>query len=185
MPLAYAAEASAFTVGDLQSVYDWVSENCAQKHGPDLARCAFSYKCKNMTEQNLGLCRDCDPDVVDAPTKAFRRQKLNGDEETVLMGSVNWGSRYEVGPTLDTVEHKCTVFYNASWVQDPRLYSSREWIQSPWIFENQTVVGLTHMEHHCDDLGSNGSISCAALNLSSGEGTCNAVVLISFHLLLL
>ena len=115
--LAFAnAKPSARTVGDLQFVYDWAAENCAQKHPPDLARCSFSFKCKNMTEQNLGLCRDCDPDVVDAPTKAFRRRSQHGGEETVLMGSVNWGSRYEVGPTLDTVKHNCTVFYNARQV---------------------------------------------------------------------
>ena len=35
------------------------------------------------------------------------------------------------------------------------------------------------MEHHCDALGSNGSLSCAALNLSSGEGDFSAVTLLS------
>ena len=47
---------SARTVGDLQTVYDWRSENCAQRHPPDRERCAFSFKCKNMTAQNTGLC---------------------------------------------------------------------------------------------------------------------------------
>jgi hypothetical protein len=45
-----------------------------------------------MTGQNLGLglCRDCDPDVVDAPTKAFRmRTALQAGEGTVLTGSAN------------------------------------------------------------------------------------------------
>ena len=77
-------------------------------------------------------CRDCDPDVVDAPTKAFRRRGLSGEEETVLMGSVNWGSRGDVGPTLDSVKHTCDVYYNKTWRQEPWLYASREWIQSPW-----------------------------------------------------
>jgi hypothetical protein len=171
---------SAATVGDLQPVYDWPTQNCAQEHQPDKNRCAFSFKCKNMTEQNIGLCRDCDPDVVDAPTKAFRRPKLHGaGEETALTGSVNWGSRYDIGPDLDSVKHNCDVYYNASWRQEPQLYASREWIQSPWIFANQTAVGLTHMEHHCDAQGSAGSLSCAALNLSSGQGDFSAVTLLS------
>eukprot|EP01044_Picomonas_judraskeda_P008983 COSAG03_NODE_1064_length_4925_cov_1382.405097_3_plen_110_part_00 len=84
-----------------------------------------------MTEQNTGECRDCDPDVVDAPTKAFRRHSTadGQQEETVLTGSVNWGSRAQIGPTLDTVKHNCDVYYNASWRQEPELYASREWIQ--------------------------------------------------------
>ena len=174
-----AAAPSARTLGDLQSVYDWPSENCAQRHPPDRARCAFSFKCKNMTQQNLGLCRDCDPDVVDAPTKAFRRSARGGGEETVLTGSVNWGSRAQVGPELDRVRHSCDVYYNASWRQEPRLYASREWIQSPWLFENQSAVALTHMEHHCDDAGSDGSLSCPALNLSVGGGDFSAVTLLA------
>ena len=44
-------------------------------------------------------------------------------EETVLTGSVNWGSRAQIGPTLDhaldTVKHNCAVYYNASWRQEP------------------------------------------------------------------
>jgi hypothetical protein len=119
--------------------------------------------------------------VVDAPTKAFRRRRQgqgrnSSSVETVLTGSVNWGSRYDVGPTLDRVQHECTVYYNASWRQEPWLYASREWIQSPWIFDaNQSMVGLTHMEHHCDEAGSDGALSCAALNLSVGGGDFSAV----------
>jgi hypothetical protein len=177
---ATSAAPSARTVGEIQSVYDWKTENCAQKHMPDKSRCAFSFKCKNMTEQNMGLCRDCDPDVVDAPTKAFRRKDATGTaEETVLTGSVNWGSRADIGETLDSVKHNCDVYYNASWRQEPELYASREWIQSPWMFENQSAVALTHMEHHCDMAGSEGSLSCAALNLSSGGGDFSAVTLLA------
>ena len=246
-------EASGATVGDMQPVYDWRTQNCAQRHPPDRERCAFSFKCKNMTAQNVGLCRDCDPDVVDAPTKAFRRLRGGGaggdrETETVLTGSVNWGSRYDlgsrfctkntisegtqsgqptvssgryiitvlrygyrwlilqlcgcsgptvtfgnhlgssyktsnlgydVGPSLDRVRHECAVYYNASWRQEPRLYASREWIQSPWIFANQTVVALTHMEHHCDAAGSERSPSCAQLNLTVGGGDFSAVTLLA------
>ena len=179
LAISSAGRPSARTVGDMQSVYDWPTQNCAQRHEKDTNRCAFSFKCKNMTEQNLGLCRDCDPDVVDAPTKAFRRKTPQGGEETVLTGSVNWGSRYDVGATLDSVKHNCSVYYNASWQQQPNLYASREWIQSPWVFENQTVVGLTHMEHHCDADGSQGSLSCVALNLSLGGGDFSAVTLLA------
>ena len=170
---------NAATVGDIQSVYDWPNENCAQHHAPDLARCAFSFKCKNMTEQNLGSCRDCDPDVVDAPTKAYRRRRSSGGEETVLQGSVNWGSRAQIGLALDSVKHSCEVYYNATWRQEPQLYASREWIQSPWIFPNQSMIGLTHMEHHCDTAGSDGSLSCQALNLSVGGGDFSAVTLLA------
>jgi hypothetical protein len=116
--LPYNAESvGARLVGDLQYVYDWTTEHCP-KH-PDYNRCVYSFKCKNMTEQNLNLCRDCDPDVVDAPPKAFRRLKqpmsvsatsLEGVEyETVLTGSVNWGSRAQVGPDLESVKHTCDV----------------------------------------------------------------------------
>ena len=171
---------AAATVGDIQPVYDWRTQNCAaRRHAPDTSRCAFSFKCKNTTAENTGQCRDCDPDVVDAPTKAFRRRGGAGVVETVLTGSVDWGSRYDVGPTLDSVEHACPVYYNGTALQQPRLYASREWIQSPWIFENQTVVGLTHMEHHCDDQGSAGSLSCPALNLTLGGGDFSAVTLLA------
>eukprot|EP00729_Bicosta_minor_P025903 gene25903-8250_t len=150
-------------------VYNWDVEHCP-KH-PDYNRCAFSFKCKNMTAQNLNLCRDCDPDVPDAPSKAFRRVKsyetvLTQSYETVLTQSVNWGSRPNVGPDLNSVKHDCNnVYYNKTWLQEPSLYASREWIQSPWAFDaNETVVGLTHMEHH---------------NLTTGVGDFSAVTLLS------
>ena len=185
IPAAEPLVASARTVGDLQSVYDWQTQNCAEERarqngGPDLGRCAFSFKCKNMTAQNTGACRDCDPDVVDAPTKAFRRSTADqSGVETVLTGSVNWGSRADVGATLDSVAHSCDVYYNASWQQAPALYASREWIQSPWIFANQSGVALTHMEHHCDTAGSDGSLSCQELNLTVGQGDFSAVTLLA------
>lgn len=97
-------------------VYNWDVEHCP-KH-PDYNRCAFSFKCKNMTAQNLNLCRDCDPDVPDAPSKAFRRVKsdetvLTQSYETVLTQSVNWGSRPNVGPDLNSVKHDCNnIYYN-------------------------------------------------------------------------
>lgn len=152
---------SGTVVGDFQFVYDWTHEHCP-KH-PDHVKCAYSFKCRNVTEQNLNLCRDCDPDVVDAPTKAFRRTSKNGIEETVLLGSVNWGSRAQIGPTLNTVHHTCDVYYNKTWIQQDSMYASREWIQGTWAFPNQTVVALTHMEHH---------------NLTTGRGDFSAVTLL-------
>lgn len=152
---------SGKVIDDLQFVYDWTSEHCP-KH-PDRSRCLYSYKCRNITEQNLNLCRDCDPDVVDAPTKAFRRTSKSGNEETVLLGSVNWGSRAQIGPTLNMVRHTCDVYYNKTWIQQDSMYASREWIQGTWAFPNQTVVALTHMEHH---------------NLTTGAGDFSAVTLL-------
>ena len=51
--------------------------------------------------------------------------------------------------------------------------------QSPWVFANQSAVALTHMEHHCDMAGSDGSLSCPALNLSVGGGDFSAVTLLA------
>ena len=48
----------------------------------------------------------CDPDVVDAPMKAYRTR----DGTVRLLGPVDLGSRAMVGPSLDSLIHSCYVY---------------------------------------------------------------------------
>jgi hypothetical protein len=60
----------------------------------------------------------------------------------------NLGSRYSAGDRLSALKHACHVYHNSTYDPDFANYASNEWINSAWIFANQTVVGLTHMEFH-------------------------------------
>jgi len=127
---------AASITGEAVSVFDWRTQHCPGLRG------VFETKGRCPNDVALG----CDPDVTDAPMKAYR----NGSGVVVLQAPLELGARAMVGPSLSKLHHDCHIYANStakmSW--DPALNACREWNQSPYAFKNNSVYALTHMEYH-------------------------------------
>jgi hypothetical protein len=86
----------------------------------------------------------CDPDVSDAPIKAFRTRS----DDVMVVASCDLGSRAFTGPSLGQARHSCNVYFNSTLDYDMSMSACREWIQSPFTFPNGSTYALTHMEYH-------------------------------------
>lgn len=128
----YAALAapSAKLSAPLTFVYDWRNEHC-----PSFSH--FNPSCNPDVRYN------CDPDVADAPVRAWS----NGTAVNML-ASVDLGSRGLSGRDLLHVLHSCHVYANSTNLSSIPMYADREWVHSPYIFPNGSLVALTHMENH-------------------------------------
>lgn len=116
------------------SVYDWETEHCPGLRGD------FETNGRCAADVLIG----CDPDVPDAPLKAFR----NSSGSVVVLASCDLGSRALVGPSLASAKHTCGVYMNSTLDYKMADSADREWIQSPWAFKNGSIYALTHMEYH-------------------------------------
>ena len=115
-------------------VYNWRTDHCPGLRG----ELESGGRCPNDVQ--LG----CDPDVPDAPLKAFR----NASGTVVLLAPVDLGARSLVGPSLAAVRHDCHVYMNSTLDYDMADSACREWNQSPYAFPNGSIFALTHMEYH-------------------------------------
>jgi hypothetical protein len=125
--------AAAFTAAP-QPVYDWQRDHCPGLRG------SFETGGRCPNDVSIG----CDPDVPDAPLRAFR----NGSGSVVVLASVDLGSRALVGPSLASAQHTCAIYMNSTLDYKMADSADREWIQSPWVFPNGSIYALTHMEYH-------------------------------------
>ena len=155
-----ATTPSAHVLGPVEVVYDWERDHCDDGVEP------WQW------------------DVPDAPARMYRRAN-----ETVLIASVNLGSRANRGIDANHLKHTCEVYHNTTCGNqqfgpncegatavccDPSLWSDREWIYSPVYFpENDTLVALTHMEFHNQNLTR--ETSCSAIKTGSGACWFNAI----------
>ena len=126
---------AATLAGGLSVVYDFQRDHCASL--PELNGTG-SHPCP------LSVSPYCDADIPDGTLKAFR----TASGSVRMLQPDNLGARYLAGPSLGRLKHPCRVYHNSTY--DPAManYASNEWVMSPYIFPNQTVVGLTHMEFH-------------------------------------
>ena len=149
----------ATITGPPMALFDWSTDACPAVGG---RRGSFETQGRCANDVQLG----CDPDVADAPLKAFRpyagstqaptvsgRQRHSVDTDTdadsvMVLASVDLGSRGFVGPSLGGVHHSCAVYFNSTLSYDMALAACREWIQSPFTFPNGSTYALTHMEYH-------------------------------------
>ena len=155
-----AATPSSHVLGPVEIIYDWQRDHCDNGVEP------WQW------------------DVPDAPARMYRRSN-----ETVLIASVNLGSRANRGIDANHLKHTCEVYHNTTCGNqqfgpncegataiccDPSLWSDREWIYSPVYFpENDTLVALTHMEFHNQNLTR--ETSCSAIKTGSGACWFNAI----------
>ena len=128
---------SARAVGPPEPVFVWDRDACPPVGG---RRGAFETGGRCSNDVQFG----CDPDVADAPMKAFRRR----DGSVVLQAPGDLGARSFTGPSLDAVKHRCAVVLNSTSSFNMGLYACREWQQSPYTFPNGSTYALTHMEYH-------------------------------------
>lgn len=120
--------------GPPASAYDWETEHCPGVRGD------FETGGRCAADVLIG----CDPDVPDAPLKAFR----NSSGSVVVLASCDLGSRALIGPSLASAKHTCGIYMNSTLDYKMADSADREWIQSPWAFKNGSIYALTHMEYH-------------------------------------
>lgn len=152
--LAWVAQAapSAALSAPLTFVYNWRTEHC-----PSFA--VYNPAC------NPDVMYNCDPDVADAPLRAWR----NSSGAVNMLASVDLGSRGLAGPDLAHVRHNCHIYANSTNVSAVAMYADREWVHSPFAFANGTLVALTHMEDH-DPVTTAGRVVAVTLFASSDGG---------------
>ena len=115
-----AVPAAAIT-GPPNLVYDWASDHCPGKRGSWETRDPKTGIAACPNDVQLG----CDPDVPDAPMKAFR----NASGTVVLLAPLDLGSRSLVGPSLSDVRKDCHVNMNSTLDYKMSDSACREWIQ--------------------------------------------------------
>ena len=135
--VAASAGPSAAITAHPTSLFDWQRDACPAVHG---RRGSFETHGRCANDVQLG----CDPDVADAPIKAFR----NRSGEVVVVSSCDLGSRAFIGPSLGEAKHSCGIYYNSTLDYAMEMSACREWIQSPFAFPNGSTYALTHMEYH-------------------------------------
>ena len=87
----------------------------------------------------------CNIDISDSPSYAFR----NKSGTTMILASMNRGSRPMLGSDLLSAKHSCHFYANSSNDPDETKFSSHEWIKGVFPFHNNnTVYGLNDMEYH-------------------------------------
>eukprot|EP01084_Bolivina_argentea_P201834 344950_1 len=114
---------SARVISEPEVVYNWTAQHCPN-----------------------GLAH-YEWDVPDAPARAYKT-----NEGTIrLLASVNLGSRSNWNTSLEysQMHHDCNIYYNSTNNHNISMFSDREWIYSPYLFENTTnLYALLHMEFH-------------------------------------
>ena len=87
----------------------------------------------------------CNIDISDSPSYAFR----NKSGTTMILASMNRGSRPMLGSDLLSAKHSCHFYANSSNDPDETKFSSHEWIKGVFPFHNNnTIYGLNDMEYH-------------------------------------
>ena len=129
-----SGDASATVIGPPQEVYRWSTDHCPGFRG--------NFETHDRCPNDVAI--GCDPDVPDAPLKAFR----NASGAVVVVAPVDLGGRNLVGASLSSVKHDCHVMYNSTLDYNMAHNACREWNQSPFAFVNGTIFALTHMEFH-------------------------------------
>ena len=82
-----------------------------------------------------------DSDIPDTPARAFR--DADGNVQLVATHHIN---RRMIGPTLDLVEHDCSILMESDTDSDPSSYNNHEWISSVYTLDGQTIYALVHNE---------------------------------------
>ena len=81
-------------------------------------------------------------DVPDIPARAF----VDGDGLThMIVGSTDF--HWMTGPSVFNQTRNCTAAWNSTQNPDPGMFASAEWLDSPFVFPNGTVVALVHVEY--------------------------------------
>lgn len=127
---------SAAITGHPTVLFSWDQDACPAVHG---RRGNFETHGRCVNDVELG----CDPDVADAPIKAFRTSAND-----VVVARCDLGSRPFIGPSLGSARHSCHVYFNSTLDYNMAMSACREWIQSPFTFPNGSTYALTHMEYH-------------------------------------
>ena len=80
-------------------------------------------------------------DTPDIPTRAFQA----GDGVVhMITGSTSF--HWMTGPTVFNQTRNCSAAWNSTENPDPSVFASAEWLDSPHVFDNGTVVALVHTE---------------------------------------
>src|SRR4029078_8400183 len=89
----------------------------------------------------------CEPrDVPDDPAHAFRDAR--GDVHLI---SSHYVTHKDVGPELNTVQHRCPVSMKSTYNSNPSRYADKEWLFAPYTTDGTNVFALIHDEYHGDD----------------------------------
>ena len=81
-------------------------------------------------------------DVPDIPARTF----IDGDGLVhMIVGSTTF--HWMTGPSIFNQTRNCTVAWNETGDSNPALFAAAEWLDSPHVFENGTVVALIHTEY--------------------------------------
>ena len=81
-------------------------------------------------------------DTPDIPARAFVD---NDGLVHMIVGSTAFHRM--VGPTLFNQTRDCEPTWNSTQNPDPSMFASAEWLDSPHVFPNGTVVALAHVEY--------------------------------------
>ena len=81
-------------------------------------------------------------DVPDIPARAFVD---GGGVAHMIVGSTAFHRM--TGPTVFNQSRDCAAAWNSTQDPDPSHFASAEWLDSPHVFPNGTVVALVHVEY--------------------------------------
>jgi hypothetical protein len=81
-------------------------------------------------------------DVPDIPPRAFLD---DAGLAHMIVGSTAFHRM--TGPTVFNQTRSCTPTWNSTQDADPAMFASAEWLDSPHVFPNGTVVALVHVEY--------------------------------------
>lgn len=110
------------------------------------------------------ISKGCDCDIADAPVRAW----FDGTQVKML-ASVDLGSRYMVGESLNNLQHDCKLYANSTNDMDMSHFADHEWVHSSWYFpSNRSIYALTHNEYHCDREGCPAWPNATGLSFVSG-----------------
>ena len=91
-------------------------------------------------------------DIPDFPARAFR----DADGQVNLFAT-HYVNRRSVGPSLNSVKHRCDVVLRSGFNADPARFDDREWLAAPYTLDGRTVYSLVHNEYqgnthpgHCE-----------------------------------
>jgi hypothetical protein len=91
----------------------------------------------------------CDmADIPDAPARAFR----DADGKIQLIAS-HYISRRMIGDTLNSVKHKCDIIMNSHNDTNPSKFDYKEWINSLYTLDGNTIYALVHNEYQGHTVG--------------------------------
>jgi hypothetical protein len=83
-----------------------------------------------------------DLDIPDLAARAFRDSNGN-----VQLLATHYVGRREIGPSLDGVQHDCSVIAYSVDDADPSLFSDHEWLASLYTEDGNTIYALQHNEY--------------------------------------